>query len=162
MVKYSYRAYSSMKQINKLRTSLILSEYEDGNCSMEITDVLQRFLKNCPSTIERGQCKRKGCKSINHDFNVPVLGMDHFEFNDSLKNLVPAVMSNFPDTNLCRKCRHPYESFVRISGHHLFIEVIFTFFGMFQIILIKLISFFSFQMLKSKQILIINPEQLLR
>lgn len=113
-----------MKQINKLRAKLVCSEYTDGNCSMEVKDVLQRFLKNCPSIIEKGQCQQKGCISKNHDFHFPVLEMNEFEFNGSFNNLVQAVMLNFPDEHLCRKCRKPFDRFERISGHHLFIEVI--------------------------------------
>lgn len=113
-----------MKKMNKLRAELICSEYTDGICSIAVTDILQRFLKNCPSIIERGQCRQKGCTSRNHDFNLPVLGMNEVEFNGNFINLVKAVISNFPNENKCRKCRKPYHSFERICGHHLFIEVI--------------------------------------
>lgn len=52
-----------MKQLNKLRATLICSEYLDGKCSTMITDVLSRFLKDIPSMIEKGGCKKKGCAS---------------------------------------------------------------------------------------------------
>lgn len=57
-----------MKQLNKLRATLIYNEYGDGNCSTECSEVMKRFLKDCPSIIERRQCKTKG--KIYHDIST--------------------------------------------------------------------------------------------
>lgn len=147
-----------MKQINSQRAKLVCSEYPDGNCSMEPTDVVQRYLKNCPSIIEKSKCKNKGCASKIHELNLPVLQINESEFKGNFENLASALMLQFPEENLCRKCRKPCHSFERIIGHHLFIEVIHI--CIFQNISNELNNnffFFRFQMLKINQILIMHP-----
>lgn len=117
-----------MKQLNKLRAKMIYTEYGNGNCSIECSDILKRYLKNCPSIIEKRKCKHKGCLSRNADFLVPLLGVDANEFSGNIANLERAVMANFTYGNSCSKCRQPYHSFERTCGHHLFIQVIFELF----------------------------------
>lgn len=88
-----------------------------------VTDVLTRFLKDSPSMIEKGVCKRKGCASINPICHLPTLEIDESVFEADLANLEEAVSFNLPDYNLCRKCKRGYDSFERTSGSHLFLEV---------------------------------------
>lgn len=112
-----------MKQVNKQRATLIYNEYKNGECSTLVSDVMRRFLKNFPSIIEEGVCKRKGCASRSFNHNVPVLEINETEFNGNMANLEKAVMTNFPTENLCQKCRQKYHRFERTCGDHLFIEV---------------------------------------
>lgn len=112
-----------MKQLNRLRAILIYNEYKSGNCSIVLTDILTRFLKDSPSMIERGDCKRKGCCSKITHFHLAALEMKDDVFDGKMENLVKAATEFFSIDNPCHKCRHPYDSFERLLGNHLFIEV---------------------------------------
>lgn len=112
-----------MKQLNKLRATLICSEYLDGKCSTMITDVLSRFLKDIPSMIEKGVCKKKGCASKNSECRMASLEIDESTFDANLTNLEQAVSINLECLPKCRKCRNTYNNFERTPGSHLFIEV---------------------------------------
>lgn len=113
-----------MKQLNNLRAKLICSEYKDGDCSIVATDVIRRYMTESPSIIERGTCKRKGCATRNTDKIIPIIGLNEIEFDANIENLERAIVANFPSENLCRKCYQPYDTFERILGNHLFIEVL--------------------------------------
>lgn len=112
-----------MKHLYKLRAKLICREYKGGNCSIVVSDVLRRYLKEYPSITERGTCKKKGCSSKNFELQVPTVGLNSSEFDGKMMNLEKAITANFPSSNLCRKCRQPYNSFERTFNNHLFIEV---------------------------------------
>lgn len=112
-----------MKQVNKLRAELIYSEYKGGNCSIVVTDIMRRYLKDCPSITESGLCNKKGCCSKSFEFKIPTVALNEEEFDGKLTNLEKAITTNFPATNLCRKCREPYSTFERTFNEHLFIEV---------------------------------------
>lgn len=112
-----------MKQVNKQRATLICNEYANGECTIDVKEVIQRFLKNTPSIIEQSKCKSKGCASKTADFLVSVLTLDKTAFNNNLSNLEKAIIADFPKEPICRKCRQRYQFFVRIPGSQLFIEV---------------------------------------
>lgn len=112
-----------MKTLNNLRAKLIYSEYEDGDCSIVATDVMRRYMVNCPSIIERGTCKQKRCAPANTDINSTVIGLNEIEFATNMKNLEKAIVANFPSEQLCRKCHQPFDTFHRTFGNHLLIEV---------------------------------------
>lgn len=113
-----------MKQVNRLRAILIHSEYKSGDCSIVATDIMRRYLKDFPSVIEKGTCKKKGCASKTFEFNLPIVGLNEEELDGKIINLEKAVMANFPTENICRKCRQPYHTYERTCGDHLFIEVV--------------------------------------
>lgn len=117
-----------MKQLNKQRATLICAEYPNGNCSILVTDILRLFLKDCPSLIERGKCKRKGCSSKKFEIKLAALGINGAEFKCNMANLEKSIMANFSGPNLCCKCHQPYSSVERECGPHLFIEVILNIF----------------------------------
>lgn len=119
----NYRMFSRMKQINKLRATLICKEYVNGECSTNPTDIIHLFLKNVPSIIEKPTCKHKGCTSNCTEFILPMITLKETEFDGNMENLEKALIEHFPIENLCRKCRRLCHTFERTCGDHIFIEV---------------------------------------
>lgn len=112
-----------MKQINRLRAIHICSEYVDGECSTNATEIIHRFLKNIPSIIEKLTCKSKGCRSKTADIFWPMLDLNEIEFDGNMEHLERALIEHFPAVNLCQKCRQPCDKVVRTGGDHLMIKV---------------------------------------
>lgn len=112
-----------MKKINNFRADLIFNQYKCGSCSPIMSDVLKTFLQKCPSITEEGQCDRKGCQSREHVMEHPVVSISADVFNNNMANLKSAILDNFPNENLCQKCRNPLTTFQRAYGQHIFIEV---------------------------------------
>lgn len=73
-----------MKQLNKLRAELIYGEYKTGDCSIVVSDIMRRYLKDFPSIIEKHTCKSKGCGSKNTDQNFQIITLSEFEFGSAL------------------------------------------------------------------------------
>lgn len=112
-----------MKDLNRKRAELIFNEYGSGECSIVVTDILKRCLKNLPSLVEYKTCKQKGCPK-NTAYSLPVLGLDLTIFVNNMNNLEEAITANLPNEVLCEKCHNACTNYERKCEHHLFIEVI--------------------------------------
>lgn len=113
-----------MKQINKSRATLICSEYVEGECSTNASEVIHRFLKNIPSINAKLTCNRKGCFSKNGQiFHWPMLELNAANFDGNMEHLENTILYHLPTENLCRKCRKPCDKVARTGGDHLLIKV---------------------------------------
>lgn len=113
-----------MRTINRMRAELVYKDYGLNDCEIHVTNQIKMFLKITPSYIETGVCLRKGCLSAKYEANFPLITMNNQVFDNSFGNLIQAILTAFPDSPQCPRCRHSLTNFERFFCDSIFIEVI--------------------------------------